>query len=146
MRASILIPLLLIIGIVSTQDCFHGENGVCCLCGKHWQCKLPGFACSHQTTDFNINLQISTTERIIVSIDSNGTAVPLTIGLILGVVLAIVLCLIAVIVPGIRNYLVRLYVAAAVRYYSTRSTEVNHRQNVELGELPQPLADDVDLD
>lgn len=130
---------------VSTQDCYHGEDGNCCLCYAQWQCGLTGFYCPKTTTDFNINIYYSTTEKIIVSTD-HGSAVYLLYGIAIGLVMAVILCFCAICIPQVRNVFVRSYVTAATCYYRTRSAEATRPQDVELGECSRRLADTIDLD
>lgn len=150
MKASILLLLILSIiytyvGSVSTQDCYHGEDGNCCYCYKQWHCGLTGFYCPKTTTDFNINIYYSTTEKIIVSTD-HGSAVYLLYGIAIGLVMAVCVCFGILCIPQVRNVFVRSYVAAATCYYRARSAEVTRHQDVELGECSRRLADPIDLD
>lgn len=151
MTASILstttvVILLTYMTCVSTQDCFHGEDGYCCFCSANWQCGLSGLLCPKTTTDFNINIYLTTTERIIVS-DNSGHSVYLFLGIILGLVMAVSACICIACIPCIRNFFVRKYVSVATWYYRTRQAEANHHQDVELGELPnRQTVDNIDLD
>jgi len=147
LSTTIVVILLTCMNYVSTQDCFHGEDGYCCLCSANWQCGLSGLYCPKTTTDFNINIYLTTTERIIVS-GNSGLSVFLILGIILGLVMALLMCFVCAFIPGLRNYFVRLYVTVATQYYRTRlPAEDTHHSDVELGDLPtSQLAYDSDLE